>query len=431
MSPIDPGRRSWVPDAEGSGRPLQHLPYGVVRPSPGAPPRLAVAIGASVVDLAALAAAGLLDGTVSDPVAVMSHHSLAALLARPAAEWQALRLRLADLLDADDTELAGTETAERALLPLTDAETVLPVVPGDVVDFYASEAHATHVGELFRPDDEALLPNWRHLPVGYHGRSGTVQPSGQPVVRPWGQRPPDAAGRRPGFGPSERLDLELELGVLVGGAGADGRLNPPGSPIPADRAEEHLFGVLLVNDWSARDLQAWEYRPLGPFLGKSFATTVAAWVTPWDALRPWRTDPPPQDPPPLDYLRTEGPTGLAVDLEVELRTAGGSVATIARTSFGQMYWTFPQMIAHATVNGASLRPGDLFASGTVSGWEDGEAGCLLELTRNGATPVDVAGESRTWLEDGDTVRLTGRGSGGAPTVELAEATATVAPAVTW
>lgn len=427
---IGPERRSWVPGADGSGRPLQHLPYGIVRPSADAAWRLAVAIGPSALDLAVLAEAGLLDGTVANPGEVTRAASLQPLLARPRREWHALRTRLSDLLDADDDELAGTAVAERALRPVGDVEVGLPVMPGDIVDFYASEAHATHVGQLFRPDAEPLLPNWRHLPVGYHGRSGTVQRSGRPVVRPWGQRRPPHPAAAPEFGPSERLDLELEVGVLVGAPTADGRLNAPGSPIPTHRVEEHLFGIVLVNDWSARDLQAWEYQPLGPFLGKSFATTIAGWVTPWDALTRWRVAPPPQDPAPLDYLSTTGATALDVDLEVAIAPVGRRPRTITRVSLAGMYWTFPQMLAHATVNGASLRPGDLFASGTVSGWADGQAGCLLEATRNGAAPVDLGDVQRTWLEDGDTVRLTGRCSGGVgPGIELAEATATIAPAV--
>lgn len=424
-------RRSWAPGADGSGRPLQHLPFGVLRPSPAAPWRVAVAIGSSALDLAVLAAEGLLDGALADPTAVTGTDSLTPLAGRPRSEWRSLRARIADLLDADDTELAGTEVADRALLPLDTVEMALPLVPGDVVDFYASEAHATHVGELFRPDSAPLLPNWRHLPVGYHGRSGTVQVSGQPVVRPWGQQPPEDEGGRPGFGPSARLDFELEVGVVVGGATGAGRLNPPGSPIPVDRVEEHLFGVVLVNDWSARDLQTWEYRPLGPFLGKSFATTVGAWVTPWDALAAWRVTPPVQEPAPPAYLRTEGATALAIDLEVAIAAAGDEPpVTISQVDFSGMYWTFPQMIAHATVNGASLRPGDLFASGTVSGWEEGAAGCLLEATRGGERPVALGGAERTWLRDGDTVRLSGRCSGGGgPGLELAEANATVLPAV--
>lgn len=423
-------RRSWVPGADGSGRPLQHLPFGVVRPSPGAPWRVAVAIGPSALDLAVLAEEGLLDGALADPAAVTDASSLASLVARPSSEWRSLRARVADLLDARDTELAGTGTADRALLPLDTLEVAPPVVPGDIVDFYASEAHATHVGELFRPDSAPLLPNWRHLPVGYHGRSGTVQVSGQPVVRPWGQHPPQDEGGSPGFGPSERLDLELEVGVVVGGATEAGRLNPPGSPIPVDRVEEHLFGVVLVNDWSARDLQAWEYRPLGPFLGKSFATTIGGWVTPWDALDPWRVSPPTQEPAPPDYLRTEGRAALAIDLEVAIASGGDEPVTVSRVAFAEMYWTFPQMVAHATVNGTSLRPGDLFASGTVSGWDEGTAGCLLEATRGGERPVDLGGVERTWLRDGDTVRLSGRCTGdGGPELELAEATATVLPAV--
>jgi fumarylacetoacetase len=279
------------------------------------------------------------------------------------------------------------------VLPLTDVETHLPFAVADYVDFYSSREHATNLGRLFRPDAEPLLPNWLHLPVGYHGRAGTVVPSGTPVVRPSGQtKPPDAAA--PTFGPSGRLDIELELGFVVG---TPSRL---GEPVPLAEALEHVFGVVLVNDWSARDIQAWEYQPLGPFLGKSFATSISAWVVPLAELEPFRVGLPPQEPAPLPYLRGE-PWAYDVALEVELN---GNV--VSRTSARHLYWSVEQQVAHLTVNGASLRTGDLLASGTISGPDPDSRGSLIELTWNGAEPLRLAdGTERTFLEDGDEVVL--------------------------
>jgi fumarylacetoacetase len=272
----------------------------------------------------------------------------------------------------------------------------LPIEVGDYVDFYSSIHHATNVGGLFRPDGEPLLPNWRHLPVAYHGRSGTVVVSGTPIQRPSGQR----RGRGgPQFGPSTALDFELEVGFITGNA------NRLGEAVPVEAAEDHIFGMCLVNDWSARDLQAWEYQPLGPFLGKSFASTISPWIVPLGALANHRVDPPDQEPEVLPYLRTTGPTAVDLQLEVEIIPSGASSGTVVTaTSFADMYWTMAQQLAHATVNGATARAGDLFASGTVSGPEPGTLGCLLEITKGGTEPITLNdGSVRTYLEDGDTV----------------------------
>ena len=298
-------------------------------------------------------------------------------------------------------------------IPLSHLQVHLPFAVADYVDFYSSLEHATNLGRLFRPGGAALLPNWRHLPVGYHGRAGTVVVSGTPIVRPCGQRKaPDEDA--PTFGPSRRLDIELELGFVVG---TPSRL---GEPVPAAAFRDHVFGVLLVNDWSARDIQAWEYQPLGPFLGKSFATSVSAWVTPLDALDDAWVSAPPQDPDPLPYLRVEGDWALDVRLEVELN---GDV--VSRVGARGLYWTMPQQLAHATVNGASLRTGDLFASGTISGPERGSEGSLIELAWNGERPLRLAdGTERVFLEDGDEVVLRGRAGG----VELGEVRGRIEPA---
>jgi fumarylacetoacetase len=284
-------------------------------------------------------------------------------------------------------------------------------VVGDYVDFYSSIDHATNVGRMFRPDAEPLLPNWRHLPVGYHGRAGTVVVSGTPIRRPQGQRRERGADA-PAFGPSARLDIELELGFVVGVA--------RDAAVPVDRALDHVFGVVLLNDWSARDLQAWEYRPLGPFLAKSFATSISAWVTPLEALRDSRVPAPRQDPEPLPYLREE-PWAFDLDLEVELNGA-----TIARTSARHLYWSAAQQLAHMTVNGASTRVGDLFATGTISGPGREQRGSLLELSWDGAEPIALPdGSTRTFLEDGDEVVLRGRAG---DAIELGEVRGRIEPA---
>jgi fumarylacetoacetase len=291
---------------------------------------------------------------------------------------------------ATERALAASE-----LIPLADVEPQLPFTVADYVDFYSSLEHATNLGRMFRPDAEPLLPNWRHLPVGYHGRAGTVVVSGTPVRRPRGQaKPPDA--EEPSYGPSRRLDIELELGFVVG------RPSRMGEPVPTAAFAEHVFGVVLVNDWSARDIQAWEYVPLGPFLGKSFATSISAWVTPLSLLEGRRAAAPAQEPVPLPHLRVDESWALDIPLEVELN---GTV--ISRGNARGLYWTMPQQLAHATSNGSSVRTGDLMASGTISGAGPGTEGSLIELTRNGAEPVRLEGGERTFLEDGDEVVLRG------------------------
>ena len=357
----------------------------------GDAPRVGFRVAHDVLDLAAH---GLGD--------VFEAASLNPFLALGRSSWEDTLARIAELVDAD---------AE--LVPLEDAEVHLPFAVADYVDFYSSLEHATNLGRLFRPDADPLLPNWRHLPVGYHGRAGTVVVSGTPVARPCGQAkaPEDEA---PCFGPSRRLDIELELGFVVG---VGSRL---GEPVPAAAFRDHVFGVVLVNDWSARDIQAWEYQPLGPFLGKSFATSIGAWVTPLSLLEDRFVPAPAQDPAPLPYLRVDGEWALDLALEVEVQ---GTV--VSRTNARGLYWTMPQQLAHATVNGASIATGDLFASGTISGPEQGSEGSLIELTKNGTQPIGLAdGSTRTFLEDDDEVVLRAR----AGHRELAEVRGTILPA---
>jgi fumarylacetoacetase len=357
----------------------------------GGPPRVGFRVGHGVLDLAA---SGLGD--------VFARPGLNAFLALGRPAWEDVLGRVAELVE---------EGAN--VIPLEETTAHLPFEVGDYVDFYSSLEHATNIGRLFRPDAEPLLPNWRHLPVGYHGRAGTVVVSGTPIVRPCGQsKAPDAP--EPRFGPSRRLDIELELGFVVGVG------STLGEPVSAAAFRDHVFGVALVNDWSARDIQAWEYQPLGPFLGKSFATSIAAWITPLALLEDRLVAAPAQDPEPLAYLRLPGDWGLDVDLEIDI---GDTV--VSRTNARGLYWTVPQQLAHATVNGASLRTGDLFASGTISGPEQGSEGSLIELTGNGTHPIRLGdGSDRTFLEDGDEVVLRGR----AGDVELGEVRGTILPA---
>ncbi len=341
----------------------------------GEPPRVGFRVGQGVLDLPA---AGL--------GSVFAAPSLNPFLALGRTAWEDTLGRIRDLVGN------GSD-----LVPLERARMHLPFTVADYVDFYSSLEHATNLGRLFRPDAEPLLPNWRHLPVGYHGRSGTVVVSGTPVLRPCGQvtAPGEAAPR---FGPSRRLDIELELGFVVGVGSRHG------SPVSVADFREHVFGVVLVNDWSARDIQAWEYQPLGPFLGKSFATSIAAWVTPLALLEDRFVEGREQDPEPLEYLRAPGEWALDIDLEIEL-----SGTVVSRTNSRGLYWTMPQQLAHATVNGASIRTGDLFASGTISGPERGSEGSFIELTSNGQQPIRIGdGTTRTFLEDGDEVILRGR-----------------------
>ena len=402
---------SWVEGAAGSGFGLENLPFGVVRHG-GEPPRPAVRVGEHALVLRPLAQAGLLPDVFAAPVLNPFLD-----LGRPA--WTEVRARIAALLRAGSPD---AERAAAALVPLDGVAVVLPVAIGDYVDFYSSLEHASNLGRMFRPDADPLLPNWRHLPVGYHGRAGSVVVSGTPVRRPQGQLPPPEQGAAPRFGPTERLDFELELGFVTGPG------NPLGAPIHASEARERIFGFVLVNDWSARDVQRWEYQPLGPFLSKSFATSISPWIVPLEALEPHRVPAPHQEPEPLPYLRTDGDWALDLALEVALVPAGGEEETVvSRTNARGLYWTAPQLLAHATVNGANARPGDLYASGTISGPRPGSYGSLIELTWAGRDPLALAGgRRRTFLEDGDTVVL--RGAAGGGRVSLGEVRGTILPA---
>ncbi|WP_278261739.1 fumarylacetoacetase [Nocardia sp. AG03] len=356
----------------------ENMPYGVFAP-PGGQFRVGVRLGESVLDLSRL---------LDDPA--FARADLNSFLAQGPNSWRVVREKL--------RELAESPLPTEAVHALDSIRTALPVGIGDYVDFYASIDHATNLGRLFRPDAEPLLPNWRHLPVGYHGRAGTVVVSGAPVTRPHGQRRTNSPA--PEFGPSQRLDIEAELGFVVGTA------SRRGEPVTVDEFADHVFGVALVNDWSARDIQAWEYQPLGPFLGKSFATSISAWITPLAALTQARVPLPPQEPEPLPYLRGTDDHGLDIALTV---TWNGE--TVSRPPYSHMYWSPAQMLAHLTANGASIRPGDLYASGTISGPEPDQRGSFIELSWGGNEPITVGETIRTFLLDGDEVTITATAPG--------------------
>ena len=409
----DAALRSWVESANdpASDFPVQNLPLGVFRYRGEGPPRVGCAIGDQVLDLAACAERGLLRGMPSEVEDACRGTSLNGLMALEARVRGTLRHRLSHLLRAEGGFVTARPEAPNVLVPRGDAEMQLPATVGDYTDFYASVFHATNVGKMLRPDNP-LLPNYKWVPIGYHGRVSSLVVSGTPVRRPSGQTEPPAGGS-PGFGPSRNLDYELEVGVFLGPG------NALGQTIPLQEAERHLVGLCLVNDWSARDLQKWEYQPLGPFLAKSFATSISPWVVTIEALAPYRAPAfarPEGDPRPLPYLAHEendAHGGIDLRLEVLLSTKatrerGLPPFPVSRSSLRDLYWTLAQMVAHHASNGCNLRPGDLIASGTVSGEAREARGCLLERTWRGAEPIAVpGGEERRFLEDGDEVILRG------------------------
>ncbi len=407
----DPALRSWVTSAhaEGCDFPIQNLPFAVFRRRGSTEPlRGGVAIGGQIVDLAELAQARTFSGLAAEALAAAAQGTLNALMALGPRHWSALRLALSRALRVGAHEQAVVQVC---LVPQSQVEYQLPARIGDYTDFYTSIYHATNVGRLFRPDNP-LMPNYKWVPIGYHGRASSVVISGQNFARPCGQtRAPDAAA--PVLGPSKRLDIELELGVFIGPA------NALGEPVAMAEAEDHVFGLCLLNDWSARDIQAWEYQPLGPFLSKNFATTISPWIVTLEALAPYRTafERPAGDPAPLPYLdsaRNQAAGALDIRLSVGLQTPAmrardaGAEATICQTSYRHAYWTLAQMVTHHSVNGCNLQPGDLLGTGTLSGPTMDQAGALLELTVGGKNPLELpGGEKRTFLEDGDAVVLRG------------------------
>jgi len=402
---------SWVPESAGSLFDVHNLPYGVFSLG-GSARRVGVAIGTSVLDLTAAC------GTQRSPhTALFDAGTLDPLLAAGPATWRAQRGEMTGWL----TDPAAADRLARHLVPRADVDLHLPFSVADYVDFYASEQHATNLGRLLRPGQQPLPAAWRNLPIGYHGRAGTVVISGSSVPRPRGQRWVGEPGSRVALTATERLDVEVEVGFVVGTP------SPRGSSVPLQDLTDHVFGVVLVNDWSARDVQAFEYVPLGPFLGKSFATSVSPWVVPLAALEHARVRPPVRQPRPLPYLDDTDAEPWGLDLQLELRVNG---CVLSRPPFAGMYWTPAQLLAHLTVNGASLRSGDLLASGTVSGPAPGEWGSLMELSWGGTRPVRMPdGSELTFLRDGDDVVISGTFPGpGGGRLGLGEVRGTVLPA---
>jgi fumarylacetoacetase len=410
---IRPHEKSWLESANAPGCdfPLQNLPYCAFRPKGWkGPPRLGVGIGDRIFDLKAAIKYGLLHHAPDDAIATLGHSTLNEYIALGPDIWRRTRAEIARLLEADTQTLREDNAMwEKVSGPMDDADLFMPVVIGNYTDFYASIHHATNVGSMMRPD-QPLMPNYKHLPVGYHGRASSIVISGTPVKRPNGQTKAEDADA-PKYGPCRLLDYEMELGFFIGQG------NELGTTIPMSQASKQVFGLVMVNDWSARDVQKWEYQPLGPFNAKNFATTISPWVVPLDAVASYRVEGPPrdsgsggsEDPAIIDYLKPADDMALEITLSVsiaseKMRADGLEPVEVSRGSFREMYWTIAQMLVHHTSTGCNLRPGDLIASGTISGPEEESRGCLLERTWRGEKPLDLPdGTTRKFLEDGDEV----------------------------
>lgn len=396
----DPSRKSWVNVPNNSDFPIQNLPFGIFKPQ-NEQPRVGVAIGNQVLDLKALHVLGYFPNQpyTQEDLSLPNLNGIMRLGKKAVREF---RNRISDLLlDSNDELKKNAHHVEQVLHDMNEVELLLPVKIGDYTDFYSSMEHATNVGKMFRDPANALLPNWKHIPVGYHGRASSVVVSGTPVHRPKGQTKP-ADQEVPVFGPCKNLDFELETGFFV----FDGK--PLGESISTKEADDYIFGLVLLNDWSARDIQQWEYVPLGPFLAKNFATSVSPWVVTLDALEPFRTNGPKQDVPILPYLECPEPKNVDLNLEVYIKTANGDENLICSSNFKYMYWSMSQQLAHHTVNGCNVRSGDLMGSGTISGHEKNSYGSMLELTWKGTEPLKMKdGSERKFINDGDEVIMRG------------------------
>jgi len=421
--PNDPKLRSFVPVDSKSDFPIQNLPYGVFS-ARGLAPRVAVAIGDHVLDLWELEQDGRFEGFEIGELGVFSSPGLNRFMALGPKIWAETRARISELLRADHPELRDNEELRaRALVPMTDVKLHMPFLVSGYTDFYSSKEHATNVGVMFRGKDNALQPNWLHMPIGYNGRASTVVVSGTKVRRPRGQLKPPGA-ELPSFGPCKRLDFELEMGVVVGQPSAIGEM------LSEQQAEEMIFGFVLLNDWSARDIQQWEYVPLGPFQAKAFATSISPWIVTREALEPFRLHGPAQDPAPLPYLKQTRPNNYDMELEVGLRAGSMNAAqAICRTNFKYMYWSSVQQLVHHASSGCAMDVGDLLGSGTISGPDKSQRGSLLEISWNGSEPVELAGGiKRIFLEDGDSLVMRGWCQGDGYRVGFGEVEGTILPA---
>ena len=398
----NPNLKSWIEVNSDSHFPIQNLPFGVFHPVNGGDLHVCTIIGDYVIDLSVLDFNGFFSNSNLHGTLVFDEPTLNAFMSLGRDVWKETRSILSKLLSEDNPELRDSKTRDDAIFHTSEVEMTLPADIGDYTDFYSSKEHATNVGKMFRGKENALMPNWVHLPVAYHGRSSSVVVSGTEIKRPSGQMMCKDSST-PSFGPTNRLDFELEMGFFIGPG------NTLGKSISTQDAKNHIFGLVLVNDWSARDIQKWEYQPLGPFLGKSFATSIAPWVVTLEALEPFRCRGPNQEPKPLSYLNSDGPNSYDINLEVSLQTANSDdIHCICRTNFKNLYWDMTQQLAHHTINGCNIRTGDLLASGTISGPSPDSYGSLLELSLNGSESIILAnGEQRTFLENNDLVSLTG------------------------
>ncbi len=399
----DPKLKSWVESANvpESHFPIQNLSFGIFSTSSGSL-RAGMAIGDQILDLSVIEETGMLNGTAGTEK-VFNRNRLNDFLALGKPAWHATRSRLSELLRHDNATIRDNAAVrDRALVTARDVRMHLPVTIPGYTDFYSSKEHATNVGSMFRDPKNALLPNWLHMPIGYNGRASSVVISGTPIVRPSGQlKLPDQ--EHPIFAPCRKLDFELETAFIIGTG------NALGDPVSVKNADDHIFGMVLMNDWSARDIQQWEYVPLGPFNAKTFGTSISPWIVMMEALEPFRTKGPTQEPTPLPYLQQDAKNNYDIDLEVALKPANANGATtISRTNFKHMYWSMAQQLAHHTVSGCNTQPGDLMGSGTISGSTPGSLGSLLELSWNGKNPVAMGGgATRTFIEDGDEIIMTG------------------------
>ncbi len=422
---INPDLKSFLTIAPSSHFPIQNLPYGVFCPLGESQARIGVAIGEDVLDLAVLETRGFFSGPHLNGSGVFSRPTLNAFMALGRPAWLEARAVISRLLSADEPALRdNTELKDQALIPINRVTMRLPAAIGDYTDFYSSKEHATNVGIMFRGKDNALMPNWLHLPVGYHGRAGSIVVSGTDIRRPHGQTKADDAPA-PSYGPSRLLDFELEMGFFIG---QGSRL---GEPIAVEKTAEHIFGLVLVNDWSARDIQKWEYVPLGPFLGKNFGTSISPWVVTLEALAPFAKPGPIQEPAPLPYLQSQGDWAFDIQLEVCLKSPKMTEPQrICASNFRHLYWNICQQLAHHTVNGCNVRPGDLMASGTISGPTPDSYGSMLELAWRGEKPLQFPnGETRKFLQDSDLLTMTGWCQGDGYRVGFGEVRGTILPAL--
>ena len=413
-----PNKTSWVPVPEGSDFTIHNLPFGIFS-TKNKSPRAGIAIGNQILDLAAVARLGHFEKIKIDK-SVFTQTTLNDFISAGKSKTRRVRSKVQQLLTNKQSPLRGKRNI---FVRQSIAKMHMPVSVGDYTDFYSSIEHATNLGKMFRDPKNALLPNWRHIPVGYHGRASSIILSGQPIHRPKGQVMPPGKDK-PIFKPTGRLDFELEMAFIIG------KPNKLGQPIPVEKAEEHIFGMVLFNDWSARDIQKWEYVPLGPFLGKNFASSISPWIVTMEALEPFRVKGPAQKPKVLPYLRSKGPRNFNVNLEVSIRPQSKSETLVSKSNFKYMYWNMSQQLAHHTVNGCNVKVGDMMASGTISGRDNFSYGSMLEISAGGKQPVQLdSGGSRSFIEDNDTVTMRGFCEKDGKRIGFGEVSTKVLPAV--